>query len=60
MGVSVSTPELFNRVQKLKADMIAEQHNASPGQVVVQDTFFTLIYNTVLELEQEAFGDQHG
>ena len=60
MGVSTHTPALFKRVQKVKADMLATQHNASPGQVVMSDTFFTEIYNTVLDLEQEAFGDQKG
>ena len=58
MAVKIGTPELFKRVQTLKADMVSAQFHASPGQVELTDKFFVRIYNILLELEQEAFGDQ--
>lgn len=58
MPVKIGVPELFSRVQKVKADLIAYAHNSSPGQVELPDDFYKMVYATILELEEEAFGRQ--
>jgi hypothetical protein len=54
-GVNIAKVDLFLRVQKVKADMIATEHQASPGQVECPDVLWTRIYNTVTEMETQLF-----
>ncbi len=56
-GVDIAKIDLFPRVNKVKADMIATAHNASPGQIECPNELWERIYNTIMELEIQLYGD---